>query len=154
MRMARLKAAPEAPVAFYHCVSRVVDRRFIFGEGERNHFVRLMRAYEAFCGVRVLTYVVMSNHFHILVEVPRRPDEMPSAETILQRIQALHGDLHAENVRELLSRIPPEEASRHLLSYWNRMHDVSWFIRLIKQRFSQWYNGRMDRCGTLWEQRF
>ena len=29
MRQARFKAAPEASIAYYHCVSRVVDRRFI-----------------------------------------------------------------------------------------------------------------------------
>ena len=31
-----------------------------------------MRKAEAFSGVRVLTYAVMSNHFHLLVEVPER----------------------------------------------------------------------------------
>ena len=37
--------------ALYHCVSRVVDRQFIFGDTERDEFVRLMRLYEAFCGL-------------------------------------------------------------------------------------------------------
>ena len=55
MRTARLKAAPDAPTAFYHCISRVVDRRFIFGDVERERFVELMRMYEAFCGIHVLT---------------------------------------------------------------------------------------------------
>ncbi|MCK5924075.1 MAG: transposase, partial [Methylococcales bacterium] len=40
------------------------------GDVEKEQFVRLMRLYEAFCGVRVLSFCVMSNHFHILVEVP------------------------------------------------------------------------------------
>ena len=154
MRTARLKAAPDAPTAFYHCISRVVDRRFIFKDQERERFVQLMRMYEAFCGIHVLTYVVMSNHFHILVEVPKRPDVMPSTEAMLSRIEALYGELYAKNVRDLLATMTPEQANKHLLSYWSRTHDLSWFIRMIKQRFSQWYNLRNERRGTLWEERF
>src|SRR5208282_1314752 len=61
---------------FYHCVSRVVDRQFIFqtaghGSPEAERFVLLMRPLEAFSGVRVLTYSLMANHFHLLCEVPQ-----------------------------------------------------------------------------------
>ena len=48
--------------------------QFAFQDEEREHFVRLMRTYEAFCQVRVLAYCVMSNHFHIMVEVKKRPE--------------------------------------------------------------------------------
>ena len=154
MRTARLKARPDAPTAYYHCISRIVDRRFIFGDREKEHFVKLMRLYEDFSGVRVLTYVVMSNHFHILVEVPKRPETMPSQAELLQRIEALHSPLYAQNLRALLSSMNEADAKKHLDGYWKRMYDVSWFIRMVKQRFSQWYNIRKDRCGTLWEQRF
>ena len=71
MRQCRfLSPSAETSVSLYHCVSRVVDRRFIFGREEKDVFVKMMREYEAFCGVRVLAYCVMSNHFHVLVEVP------------------------------------------------------------------------------------
>jgi hypothetical protein len=33
---------------------------------------------------------------------------------------------------------------------WN----VSAFMHGVKQRFTQWYNGRKGRKGTLWEDRF
>jgi REP element-mobilizing transposase RayT len=55
-------------------VSRVVDRQRVFGEEEKGQFVAFMRLYERLCGVRVLTYCVMSNHFHLLLEVPRKPE--------------------------------------------------------------------------------
>jgi hypothetical protein len=65
MRFPRVK--PEGQ-SLYHCVSRVVDRRFIFqtsphSSAETERFVRLMRRLEAFSGVRVLTYALMSNLF-------------------------------------------------------------------------------------------
>ena len=35
-----------------------------------------------------------------------------------------------------------------------RMWDMSAFMKLLKQRFTQWYNRRQGRKGTLWEERF
>ena len=58
-------------VGFYHCLSRVVDRRFVFETHEREVFRKIMRQVEAFSGVRVVTWTILSNHFHLLLEVPR-----------------------------------------------------------------------------------
>ena len=55
----------EEKSAIYHCVSRVVERRFHFKKLEKEQFIKYMRLYEAFCGVRVLSYCVMSNHFPV-----------------------------------------------------------------------------------------
>jgi hypothetical protein len=38
----------------------------------KEEFVRLMRLYEKFCEVRKVTYCIMSNHFHVNVEVGRK----------------------------------------------------------------------------------
>jgi REP element-mobilizing transposase RayT len=65
MRHARVKMAG---TGCYHVVSRIVDRAFKLDDGEKEIFRRMMRKAEAFSGVRVLTYAVMSNHFHVLVE--------------------------------------------------------------------------------------
>ena len=75
--------------AIYHCISRVVDRRFVFGTPEKEKFVGLMRAYEQFCQVRVLAFCVMSNHFHLAVEVPPRPAEGLTPEELVERAHAL-----------------------------------------------------------------
>ncbi len=63
----------DADSAIYHCISRVVNREMVLHSAEKEEFVRLMRLYERFCGVRILTFCVMSNHFHLLVEVSPRP---------------------------------------------------------------------------------
>ncbi|MCB1098281.1 MAG: transposase [Verrucomicrobiae bacterium] len=70
----------DGPCNFYHVLSRVIERRFILGEEEREHFRKLMRAQEAFSGVRVLTWICMSNHFHMLVAVESRESEEVQAE--------------------------------------------------------------------------
>ena len=67
MRRPRLKALQSSPQAYYYCVSRVVGREFLLGDAEKEQFVRYMRLYEKLYGLRILSYVVMSNHFHILI---------------------------------------------------------------------------------------
>ena len=56
-------AALEGKPAIYHCISRIVWRELALGTAEKEQFVRLMRKWEAFCKVRVLTFCVMTNHF-------------------------------------------------------------------------------------------
>ena len=158
MRRARLKAPEDREVGVYHCISRVVDRRFVLEELEKEHFVGLMREYEAFCEVTVLTYCVMSNHFHILVEVPKRPERLPTAEEVVAKLRRLsgHQDVGMVEQRFRMYREAQDEAgaAEYLASFHARMWDLSAFMKLLKQRFTQWYNGRMGRKGTLWEDRF
>ena len=61
----------------YHLISRIAHRAFFFDEGEKDRFVNLIRRVEQFCGVRVLGYAVMSNHFHVYVYLE---DEHPVGE--------------------------------------------------------------------------
>jgi len=57
-------------LAIYHTTSRVVHCQFLFQAEEKEQFRVLMRMYEQFSGCRVLSYCVMTNHFHLLLEVP------------------------------------------------------------------------------------
>ena len=159
MRLPRIKA--EGP-AFYHCVSRVVEGRFIFqttagGSVEAEHFVGLMRRLEAFSGVRVLTYGLMSNHFHLLCQVPQ--GEPLSELELLERIEAGYGRQRRVALERQLARLgePAQGAgqSQQLLEpYRRRMYDLSSFFKELKGGFAQWYNRRHERYGVLWAERF
>jgi len=159
MRQPRLKAPRGHRVAYYHCLSRVVNRDFIFGALEREEFVRLMREYEDFCGVRILTYCVLSNHFHILVEVPERPGELPTSEELIEKLKGLSGTSMSAGVAlqqlEMFRQAGDEAGER---AFKERicalMWDVSAYMKLLKQRFTQWFNRQRGRKGTLWEERF
>jgi hypothetical protein len=70
----------------YHCISRVVDRQFVLGDVERERFRMLMRMQENFSGCRVLSYVIMSNQFHLLLEVPPMAEGGLSDQELLQRL--------------------------------------------------------------------
>ena len=58
------------PVAIYHVVTRIVDRRFVLEAEEKEQIRVLLRMYERFSGCRILSYCLMSNHLHVLLEVP------------------------------------------------------------------------------------
>lgn len=154
MRTRRITAPLEASSGFYHCMSRVVDRRFIFGDVEKEYFARLIRRYAQFCGIHILTYCLMGNHFHLLIEVPRRPDSPPDDAELLRRISAIYSDSRVQRLRRQWMESPPtvKESLRH--RFWRRMGDLSQFLKELKQRFSQWHNLRQGRRGTLWEERF
>jgi hypothetical protein len=47
-----------------------------------------------------------------------------------------------------------EGEAAYLAGFHARMWDLSAYMKLLKQRFSQWFNGRHERKGTLWEERF
>jgi REP element-mobilizing transposase RayT len=159
MASPRYFADPLVPVAYYHCISRVVERRLAFGPEEKEQFVRLMRAYEGFCQVRVLSYCVMSNHFHIMVEVRKRPKEGKfSDEWLLKQAALIYSKPAVRMLKETLEtfRSQGHDAAAEELKerYLGRMWDVSQFMKELKQRFSLWFNKRENRKGTLWEERF
>jgi REP element-mobilizing transposase RayT len=159
MRFPRVKAEGQS---FYHCVSRVVEGRFIFqtsghGSTEADRFVQLMRRLEAFSGVQVLTYVLMSNHFHLLCEVPE-PKALSELE-LLARIEAGHGPVRRRALEQKFEQLrqAPEGAGQIqglLEPYRKRMNDISIFIKELKGAFAQGYNSRHDRYGVLWAERF
>ncbi len=145
---------------YYHVMSRVVDRRFIFGDEEMEFFRQIMRKLESFMGIRVLTYCIMSNHWHILLEVPSLT-EMDDVE-LFERISQFYSK---QKSKALIQEF--ERATKHAQQtgsdvwvnelrgrYLSRMGDLSMFVKELKERFSKWYNRRHNRRGTLWEERF
>ncbi|MFC7335849.1 transposase [Haloferula chungangensis] len=151
------KDSTEKP-SVYHVVSRVVERRFAFGPEEKEKFRMFMRMAENFTGCRVLTYCVMSNHFHILLEVPPMPEEGLSDELLFERLRALYSKGRvaavAEELADLRKRGNKVAEAALKKSYSYRMQDLSEFMKVLLQRFSHWFNKAHDRTGRLWEQRF
>lgn len=162
MRLKRLKAPANSasPVAYYHCVSRVVNRDFVLGDAEKDQFLAFMRLYERFCGVRVVAYCLMSNHFHLLVGVPKRPtpEALPSNADLISLVRATLGDLEATALEWVLGEAAKIQSvtweTEIRERYLRRMWDISFFMKSLKQRFTQWFNKVHRRRGTLWEGRF
>lgn len=155
--LAPWKDSPDKP-AIYHCISRVVDRQFVLGDLEREKFRTFMRMQENFSGCRILSYCIMSNHFHLLLEVPPMPKDGLSDDELLKRLSALKNrDLLATVTLELKRAREAgndDWAAAIHARYTYRMHSLSEYMKTLLQRFTQWFNRVRERKGTLWEQRY
>jgi REP element-mobilizing transposase RayT len=162
----------------------VVHQQFLFQAEEKEHFRLLMRQVERFSGCRVLSYCVMTNHFHLLLEVPPPPGNGPfgleiSEDELIHRLGGLYSRpfVHsvqaeldeareiAEGRREGFSRLSKadqekeqafgrEKTAEIFGRFTRRMHDLSEFMRALLQRYTRWFNKRHGLRGTLWEDRF
>ena len=149
---------------FYHVISRVVDRRFAFGPEEKEKFRALMRLQEKFTGCRVVSYCLMCNHFHLLLEVPPMAEGGLSDKELLRRLSAIYSEAFVAGVAKELAdaktkTYAPElgleealEAIHKRFTY--RMQDLGEFMKGLLQRFTQWFNRAHSRTGRLWEDRF
>ncbi|TVP80417.1 MAG: hypothetical protein EA353_03890 [Puniceicoccaceae bacterium] len=144
--------------AVYHVVSRTAFGRFSFKHTEKAMFVRILRKQAAFCGVEVLSFCVMSNHFHLLIKVPEPC--LIADDEILRRYRYLYSEANCpptspspKVLKALLleNNEAGQDARRRILA---RMHDLAVFMRELKQRFGIWFNHRHDNRGTLWAERF
>ncbi|HVU18686.1 MAG TPA: transposase [Candidatus Didemnitutus sp.] len=157
MREARIKIDPKSGEAVYHCVSKAVAAEWLFDDVAKEVFGRQLWRAADFCGLQVITYVILSNHFHVTVRVPLFT---PVPDTELLRRYALYCDPSKKDDRARLSTIRVLLASNGpKAEEWRRgqlaqMGDISAFMKKWKQRFSQWFNRTHRRIGTLWASRF
>ena len=153
------KPRPNFPRPCYvHLINRTVNREFLFGRTEKEFFVELMRRVEAFTGCTVLTFVIMSNHYHILLAENSMP-EIDDAE-LLARMEALYGAGHTtfkEDKEWLLMcrEAGMDHAAEELRQkYLARMHNVAGFMHCLNQRFAEYINRTKKRTGHLWGDRY
>jgi len=171
----------EQRAGIYHCVSRFVLKSYLMDDAGKEFMRVIMRKYEGFCGVRILTYCLMSNHIHLLVEVPPKQDAEllldASDALFLERLRFVYSESYVTEIAERIekSRADAVEADAQGVtddqgrsagelsdiyirdmkrSYTRRMCDLSAFMKSIKQCFTQWYNRENGVKGTLWESRF
>jgi REP element-mobilizing transposase RayT len=137
-------------------MSRIIERRHIFGQREKEKFLALMRNLADFSGLEVLTYALLDNHWHALIYVPE-PRVLSDGE-LLERLRYLYTqeqvELVAKQIQEFRQQGQHEAADAVKARFTYRMYSISEYFKALKQRFSQFYNTREERSGPLWEQRF
>lgn len=157
MRLPRIKLLREEGEAVYHCISRTVNGEWLLDDTSKEMLRRQMWLVAEYCGVQVLTYTILDNHFHILVRVPQW--SAPSDAELLRRYEVLypkptpHQAARLEVIRSQLASDGPDAVAWRLRQM-SLMGDVSQYMKLLKQRFSIWFNLTHDRFGTLWAERF
>jgi len=148
----------------FHLMSRTCGGTVFFDDTEKEGLVLVLRRLAAFCGIKLITYCVMGNHFHALVRVPNREEWLQrfagadGEDKLLAHLRALYSKAFVELFRLQLERLRKEgrdsEAKGHVEAMKARFCDISVFCKEVKSRFCKWYNKRHQRRGTLWMERF
>jgi len=157
MRFKRLKVDPLKDLAYYHLMNRIAGGDWLLGDEEKEILRRQLWATAAYCGLSLITYALMSNHYHSLVLVPQR------REVSDKELVKLYRDFHPHQTRQQVKHLKEIEDDLAINGPKGRawrerqlrqMFDISRFGALIDQRFSIWYNRVHNRKGTLWMGRF
>ena len=155
----RIYPHQDSGAGVWHCFSRIIDRSYLLDDPAKDFFLKTLRAYEDLLGVEVLTFCLMTNHFHLLVRVPPRPEGLDvPLDVILARMERAVGEHAMKLIRRDLGFW--ETTGNHTaIEDWRqrqmkRMYSLSDFIGCVKQRFTRWHNAKTGRRGTIWEERF
>jgi hypothetical protein len=142
----------------YHLMSRTACGQYLFDDEAKAVFIEMLRKQAGFCGVDVLAYCVMGNHFHLLVAVP---EAVPITDAeLLRRYRLLYSEKacppSSPSPSVLAKLLAANEADGQSLRerILARMFDLSVFMRELKQRFGIWFNHRHGNKGTIWSKRF
>jgi REP element-mobilizing transposase RayT len=142
-RLPRLKVHDD--VGWYHLCARVAGWLdwFPFEEdpvaGEQ--LLRTLRKYLSVYFCEAAGFCLMGNHYHLIVRFCGF--RHLSSQELYRRAQ----QLYPEPDRVLRTR-------RQWQRFHRRLFDVSEFMRNVQQSYAKWYNGRYQRRGSFWGERF
>jgi len=148
----------------YHVMSRTCAGEVFFDDIEKEALRRILWRLADFSGVRLLTYCIMGNHFHALVEVPKPeiwlqrfagPD---GEEKLLTHLRTLYSKAYIDQLRTEITLLRQQGmeslVQAKLDAIKRRFCHLSTYVKEVKERFSRWYNKRHQRRGTLWMDRY
>lgn len=155
--MARVNRIKADGTAYYHVISRVANQAFLFKADKiKDTVVNMLYRAAQFSGVDVLSYVVMTNHFHLCIRITEKMKV--SDDEILRRVGILYGEDRREKLKGEIEKLRKdgdgERADAIFERYRLRMGDLSEFMKTFKQRVTQWFNANYSHEGTLWAGRF
>ena len=145
-------------------MSRTCGGEVFFDDVEKEALRRVMWRMAEFSGLKVVTYCLMSNHFHLLAEVPHRGTWLQRFEgadgevKLLEHLSILYSRAYVGLLRDELADLRARGmavlAEQRVEALKKRFCDLSLFVKEVKERFSRWFNKRRGRRGTLWMDRF
>ena len=166
MTIARSQQIDLSITPYYHCVNRCVRRAFLCGEDSitganyehrREWIADKIKSLAEVFAIDVAAYAVMSNHYHVVLHVDQSGAEAWNSFEVIER----WGELFSYPV--MISRFLKGECSTsaelkvvdEIVETWRtRLHDISWFMRLLNEYIARESNKEDKVTGRFWEGRF
>lgn len=154
--------------AWYHCVSRCVRRAFLCGEDRvsgksfdhrRGWIAQRIKELAHVFAIDVAAYAVMSNHYHVVAHIDRDRALNWSTEEVLTRwTQIFTGPLlvtrYLSDARAEMGAAEIAKVEEVTEIYRARLHDLSWFMRILNESLARQANAEDGCTGRFWEGRF
>ena len=153
---------------WYHVVNRCVRRAFLCGQDtatgqnfdhRRGWIETRIRELASVFTIDVAAYAVMSNHYHGVLRVDKARAQALDDEAVLRRwTQLFTGPLLVQRyLSEARSQMGEGECAKvkeFAELYRQRLHDLSWFMRVLNESIARQANAEDDCTGRFWEGRF
>lgn len=126
---------------YNHCVEGA-QKDYPLGDVEKEKFFRHLKRTLTIYSIECLSAVVMSNHFHLILYVPKNTFTVSE---MARRIKLFRKD-----------KVLIDETDHYCQRRLEMSNDLSSFMKELQQGFTCWFNRTRSfkRRGTLWEQRF
>ncbi|OZG69938.1 transposase [Hahella sp. CCB-MM4] len=166
MTRARKELISLSDTRYYHCIARCVRRAFLCGsdhfsgqsfEHRRQWIVdRLFELSDIFA-IDVAAYAVMSNHYHVVLQVNAELTDSWSQDEVIERWRKLFKG--PQLVEAYLKGAPMDRTEFLKLSdcveEWRaRLKSISWLMRCLNEHIARKANEEDGCKGRFWEGRF
>ena len=166
MTSARRTLIDPESTPYYHIINRCVRRAYLCGEDKltgksfehrRGWIVEKIKMLSTIFCIDVCAYVVMNNHYHLVLKIDVEKAKLLSKEEVIGRwckITKGHAVAAKHMKKELLL-----EGERLLLdsliTEWHeRLSSISWFMRCLNEEIARKANHEDGCKGAFWEGRF
>ena len=136
----------ESGEGWYHCYNRIAcnkDEYPLEFKGAKEALQRFILFYSKAYECELATYIVMGNHFHILLRFPEY--KQLKKEELEERVHLFY-----PNTFEQSDHWSDEKWKQ----FNRRLFDVSSYMRNVQQGFATWYNKAFKHRGRVWADRF
>ncbi|MCQ2037470.1 MULTISPECIES: acyltransferase family protein [Stutzerimonas stutzeri subgroup] len=154
--------------SWYHCVCRCVRRAFLCGDDRlsgqnydhrRGWIAERMKELAQVFAIDIAAYAVMSNHYHLVAHVDRARALSWSTDDVLARWTRLFSGpplvvRYLSPERAALGAAELARIAEYAECYRARLHDLSWFMRVLNESVARQANAEDECTGRFWEGRF
>jgi REP element-mobilizing transposase RayT len=160
MTVARKLIVDPQLTRYYHCISRCVRKAFLCGEGFEHRKAWIEKRLELLAGsfaVAVCGFAVMDNHLHVLVRLDADAAKDWSDEDVVRRWLAVYPPrtLDLEDAKLVQVWVDDQLKNPKLVAiYRERLQDLGWFMKSLKEPLARLANKEDDCKGTFWESRY
>ena len=166
MTRARHQLIDLSATSYYHVINRCIRRSFLCGDDpytKRNYdhrrqwLVDRIKLVSSIFSINIAAYAIMSNHFHLVLQVDKVHADMLSMDEVIERWYQLyngHPIVDDYLANRGLSTVKFTKVEEYAQLWRERLYDISWFMKCLNEHISR-EASKEDNCtGKFWEDRF